>query len=138
MKRWLYLLALLIGVGLLSRLPHPARDIAKLDPVRAVYIYMEGDRLCLETDTDAHGSGGDLTGALGDLRSNASREVFLETAEYLLLDPEVELTGDFYTILRPSCRVVLTRDRPDLATAAEYLSIHTPDMTLAHLRAGDP
>lgn len=135
MKRWLYLLALLTAVGLLSRLPHPARDIAKLDPVRAAYIYMEGDVLCLETDTQAHGSGPDLAAALKDLRSKASAEVFLETAEYLILDPKVELTGDFYTILRPACRVVVTRDRPDLTAAAEYLSVHTPDLTLAHLRA---
>ena len=33
MKKWLYLAAGLAALGLLSRLPHPARDIAKLDPV---------------------------------------------------------------------------------------------------------
>ena len=57
MKKWLYLAAALTAVGILSRLPHPAKDIAKLKPVRAVYLYMELEKLHIETDTGDSGSG---------------------------------------------------------------------------------
>lgn len=135
MKRWLYLLGALILIGILSRLPHPARDIAKLDPVRAVYITIENDRMYLETDTGDAGSGWDLTEAAQQMKAAAAGEIFLETAEYLILDPKVVVTEEFYALLRPSCRVCYSEAAPDLPLAAEYLSVHEPELTLARIRA---
>lgn len=135
MKRWLYLLGALAVLGVVARLPHPARDIAKLDPVQTVYLYVEAGQLHIETDTGDHGSGPTLTAAAADLRARADAEIFLDTAEYLLLDPGVAITDEFYTLLRPACRVVFTQSRPDLEAAAGYLAIHTPETTLARLRA---
>lgn len=133
MKKWLYAAAL-IALGLLTRLPHPARDIAKLEPVQLVYIYKEMDHLCIETDTDHRGAGRDILEAASDLRSKADGEIFLETAEFLLLEEDVTVTADFFTLLRPGAGVVYTRERPDLTAAAEYLSIHPPEHTLRELR----
>ena len=135
MKKWLYLIGALATVGILSRLPHPARDIAKLKPIRTVYLYMDQGRLCIETDTGDSGSGADLTEATADLRSRADGEIFLDTAEFLLLAPEVEITPDFYTHLRPGCKVCYTDTTPDLEAATEYLAAHPPETTLAHHRA---
>ena len=135
MKKWLYLIGGLTAVGILSRMPHPARDIAKLEPIRAVYLYMDQGRLCVETDTGDSGSGGNLTEAAADLRSHADGEIFLDTAEFLLLAPEVEITPDFYSHLRPDCKVCYTDTAPYLETAAEYLAVHPTETTLAHLRA---
>lgn len=136
MKKWLYLAGALAAVGILARLPHPARDIFKLEPVRAVYLYPDGGRLCIETDTGDFGSGADLTEAAADLRANADGEIFLETAAFLILDPAVPPGPELYTHLRPGCKVCYTDAAPDLAAAAEYLSVHPPETTLAHLRAG--
>lgn len=133
MKKWLYAAALL-ALGLLTRLPHPARDIAKLEPVQLVYIYKEMDHLCIETDTDHRGAGRDILEAAADLRSKADGEIFLETAEFLLLEEDVIVTADFFTLLRPGAGVVYTGERPDLTAAAEYLSIHPPEHTLRELR----
>lgn len=135
MKKWLCLILALSAVGILSRLPHPARDIAKLEPVRAVYLYMDGGRLAIQTDTGDFGSGGDLTEAAAELKSSAAGEIFLDTAEFLILDPSVPVGEDFYTLLRPSCKVVFSASAPDLPAAADYLAIHTPETTLARLRA---
>ena len=137
MKKWLYAAALL-ALGLLTRLPHPARDIAKLEPVQLVYIYKEMDHLCIETDTDHRGAGRDILEAAADLRSKADGEIFLETAEFLLLEEDVTVTADFFTLLRPGAGVVYTRERPDLTAAAEYLSIHSPEHTLRELRTYQP
>ena len=89
MKKGLYLAALLAAVGILSRLPHPARDIADLKPVRAVYLYIDGRGISIETDTGDSGSGRDLGEAADDLRAKADGEIFLDTAQFLLLDPRV-------------------------------------------------
>ncbi|MBP3659876.1 MAG: hypothetical protein J6I89_00645 [Oscillospiraceae bacterium] len=135
MKKWLYPLAVLAAIALLSRLPHPSRDISRLEPVQAVYLYMEAGELHIETDTGDHGSGHDLTEATDDMKESSDGEIFLETAEFLILDPQVPITPDFYELLHPDCRVFFTSEKPDLPAAAKYLSLHTPKTTLAHLRA---
>ena len=135
MKKWLIPAIVLAAVAIFSRLPHPARDIADLKPVRAVYIHMEGRNFRVQTDTGDFGAGADLTEACADLRSKADGEIFLDTAEFLILDSKVPVTEVFYSLLRPDCRVTFTDAAPDLEKAAAYLSQHPPKLTLARLRA---
>ena len=134
MKKWLYPAAFL-AVALLTRLPHPAVDIALLAPVRSIYIHIDGETLTIETDGHISGSGADLREAYQDLTANADREIFLDTAEFLILDPDVPITEEFYDLLRPTTKVVWSADRPDPETISEYLTIHPPEMTLAKYRA---
>ena len=134
MKKWLWPVGLLAAAVLL-RLPHPARDIARLEPVRAVYLYMEQGLTTIETDTDTTGTGPDLESAYAALRNNADREIFLDTAQFLILDPDVPITDVFYELLRPTTRVVFFNEKPNLETISDYLTIHPPERTLAHLRA---
>ncbi|MBR5293626.1 MAG: hypothetical protein IKU31_02545 [Oscillospiraceae bacterium] len=135
MKKWLIPVTVLAAVAVFSRLPHPARDIADLKPVRVVYIHMEGRTLHIETDTGDSGAGGELTEACADLRSKADGEIFLDTAEFLILDPKVPITEVFDSLLRPDCRVTFADAPPDLEKAAAYLAQHPPILTLARLRA---
>ena len=134
MKKWLVFAAVVTAVAILSRRPHPARDVARLEPVQAVYIYQKHGTLCIETATGAAGSGNTLTDAAADLKASASGEIFLDTAEFLLIDPEVTITADFHTLLRPTCGVTFTHATPDLQAAADYLTIHQPFVTLLELR----
>ena len=134
MKKWLYPMAFL-AAAILSRLPHPAVDIARLDPVRAIYLYMDGAAITIETDSGDSGSGSDLKAAYAALRTNAHREIFLDTAEFLVLDPDVPITEAFYELLRPTTQVVFSNEKPDLKTISDYLTIHPPEITLAKLRA---
>ena len=135
MKKWLFLAAAFAAVGILARLPHPAKDISALEPVRLVYVYEAAGALHIETDTDAYGSGKTLTEASEAMRVGADGEIFLETAEFLLLDPDVPVTAAFFDLLRPSCKVFYTKARPDLAASAQYLSVHPPKQRLRDLRA---
>ena len=135
MKKWLLLIGALAAVGFLSRLPHPARDISKLKPVRVVYLYMDMGNLCIETDTGDSGTGRSLPEAAADLSANADGEIFLETAEFLILERGIEPSPAFCQYLRPGSKVCYTDTPPDLAEAAEYLSAHPPEDTLARLRA---
>ena len=134
MKKWLYPMAFL-AAAILSRLPHPAVDIARLDPVRAIYLYMDGAELTIETDSGDSGSGPNLEAAYAALRNNADREIFLDTAEFLILDPNVPITEAFYQLLRPTTQVVYSNKKPNLETISDYLTIHPPETPLAHLRA---
>ena len=135
MKKWLLLTAALITVAILSRRPHPARDVAKLEPVQAVYVYSNGGAICIETDTGAKGAGKTLTEAANHMKASASGEIFLDTAEFLLLDPTIPIAEEFHTLLRPTCKVTVTHATPDLQAASTYLTTHTPPITLSDLRA---
>lgn len=135
MKKWLYPALIFAAIGTLSRLPHPAGDLSKLDPVRAVYLYMDRGMLFIETDTGDSGSGLTLAQAAASMQAQADREIFLETAQFLILDPDVPITEDIYHIFRPGCAVLYTETAPDLKTVSDYLDIHRPKTTLAHLRA---
>ena len=134
MKKWLYP-AVFLAAAILSRLPHPAVDIARLEPVRSVYLYMDGATMTIETDSGDSGSGADLEGAYAALRANARREIFLDTAEFLVLAPDVPITEAFYELLRPTTQVVFSNGKPDLETISDYLTIHPPEITLAKFRA---
>ena len=134
MKKWLFLTAVLIAVAVLSRRPHPARDMAKLEPIQTLYVYMDAAELAIETDTGAKGTGKTLTAAAADMKANASGEIFLDTAEFLLLHPAVPVTEEFHTLLRPTCKVTFTTATPDLEAASSYLSVHKPPVTLSQLR----
>ena len=135
MKKWLFLAAVLIAVAVLSRRPHPARDVAKLEPIQTVYVCRSGTDITIETDTGARGTGATLTEAAADMKANASGEVFLDTAEFLVLHPTIPITEEFHTLLRPTCKVTFTTAAPDLQAASDYLSVHTPPMTLSEVRA---
>lgn len=135
MKKGLFLISILAAIGIFSHLPHPARDIAGLKPIRAVYLRMDREGIAMETDTGDSGFGQTLAETANDLKSKADGEIFLDTAEFLLLDPLVPITEEFFQILRPTCKVVYTMDKPDMKTVSDYLSIHPPGITLAQLRA---
>ena len=133
MKKWL-LIAFLLGAAVLSRLPGSARDVAKLEPVEVVWLRQEGESLVIETDTGAKGVGKTLTEAAGDMRDRACGEIFLDTAGFLLLAPDIPITREYDTLFRPDCRVAFIREVPDLEKAATFLHIHQPPDTLASLR----
>lgn len=135
MKRWLLLSAALAAVAFLSRLPHPARDISGLEPVEVVWLHMEERELVIETDTGAKGTGKTLSEASENMKTAASAEIFLDTAEYLIIDPGIPISSDFYALFRPDCKVCFTTASPDLEKAADYLSAHTPTTRLSELRA---
>lgn len=138
MKRWLcYLCALAAVVGLGSN-GSAGKDIGKLQPVQVVYMTCKNGRVLLQTDTGDWGQGDALVDALQNMKASSSREVFLETADYLLLSPECEsLLPAVTDLLRPSCALCLIDGQPDMGQVGAYLQLHSPHTTLVQYRAGD-
>lgn len=137
MKKAAGILLALVAIWGISRLPHPAVDVGKLEPVELVLLERTEQGIRIETESGAKGEGRTLAEAAENLQAGASREIFLETADKLLL--RGDLTGywqEIWELFRPDCRVCRVEQELDLMEAAEYLSVHEPEQTLGKLRSG--
>ena len=110
-----------------------------LEPVSLVRIDRSGAGILVETDTGVKGQGEDFLAAIADLHDKAAAVVFLDTADWLLLpNGESIAVQDLLTVFRPSVRVCIWEGSLDCKTAASYLNVHEPSVTLAEVRAGEP
>ncbi len=128
MKRWLVYLAVLVLCGTFS---NRGTDIGKLAPVEVVWLAENAGQVYLHTDTGDMGVGQDVQGALRNMKAAAPGTIFLETADYLLVEQGREaLLTQVYDVLRPSCKVCVARSMPDLEKVATFLTAHEPQVTL--------
>ena len=136
MKKWMVLVLSMFALWIMPRLSHPAKDIGKLEPIETVRVICKEKGYEIETDSGDKGLGATLALAIEDLKKNASSELFLETADKLLVDgnPDWE---ELMMHFRPSTCVCICYENVDLIEAGNYLEIHRPEMTLNRLRAGD-
>lgn len=138
MKYWAWYIGAVVLVAILGWMPFAGTDVARLQPVELIFVSQEENRVQVETDTGDSGRGQTLELALEDLYTGTPGEIFLETAEYLLITPQCRgLLPELTKTLRPSCKVCLTEGAADLEEAAAYLSVHEPRLTLQDYRTGD-
>ncbi len=140
MKKWFFLLSALVLAAVAGGLPFQGTDAAKLQPVELLYLSSQGETLTIQADTGDEGRGEDLASAFADLKAGASGEIFLETADKVLLAPAcLDLLPELQDYLRPACGVCVgvgPISKQDLGELNEYLSAHEPEVTLLDLRAG--
>ena len=132
-------LILLLGAAawLMNRLPHPAVDIGKLEPVEVVLLSATDRGIRLDTDTGAWGEGATLNAAVADLKQADSGEVFLDTAENVLIRGDMAAYWqEIWAHFRPAAQVCRMEGEMDLQEAADYLTMHPTGLTLGKLRAG--
>lgn len=125
MKRWPFLLAAVALICVLS--PFRGKDVSKLRPAEWVYLSRSGSSIILETDMGDRGAGENLLVALEDLQNSAPGELFLETADYLLVSKDA--IGEVFrlqSVLRPAIAVCITETNPNENTAA-FLRTHVKD-----------
>lgn len=128
MKRWIILAAAAAAALLLQN--GAEKDVAKLEPVQLIFIYRNGNHVCVETDTDAFGEGNDLDSAIQNMKATAPGEIFLDTAEFLVLtDQTCSLLPELTAMIRPAAEICIAEE-VEPVTAAEYLSVHRPGVTL--------
>ena len=70
--------------------PLQSVEIAKLEPVQAVWLHAENGKMILETDTNSYGQGATVIDALADMKQNSSGVVYLDTAQYLFVSQSTE------------------------------------------------
>lgn len=133
MRRWMIYVAV-VAVALVLK-PENVNDVGELLPVELLYISRETGRIRAETDTGAIGTGRSLEEALKDLKETAPGEIFLETADYLIVtDRTVNLLPRLTEVLRPSTEVCVGKNAD--AQAAAFLKAHPSEVTLKDIRAG--
>lgn len=120
MRKFLCALIALLSVAA----PVDRLDVANLQPVEAVAIYAENGQVVLETDTGEKGRGDTAMDALTELKQNASAVIYLDTAEYLLIQEGAEAYGEeLRPYLKGSVKVGVYKTG-DVKNAAKYLEIH--------------
>ena len=136
MKRWLLYC---VAVGILwftDTLPFQGTDVAKLAPVESVWLSSIDDMVYMETDTGDVGIGKDVPAALEDMKKKAYGTIFIETADYLIVEQgKEELLNQTFSVFRPSCMVCVSVEKPDLVSIAAFLSTHESNVTLRLLQA---
>lgn len=133
MKRWLIYFAVLALCGVSAS---PGTDIGRLTPIEAVWAAEENGQVFLQTDTGVMGRGDTVEGALLDMKAASHGTIFLDTADYLIIEEGQEmLLTQMYEVLRPSCMVCTAIKKPDMETVTGFLSAHEPGLTLRSYRA---
>ena len=138
MKRWLLYLIIIVAISLLGISPFQRTDIAQLAPVEVVWLSWEKGRLCLQTDTQDVGYGEDVQSALENMKQTTAGTIFLETADYLIIEQgQEQFLEQVYPVLRPSCMVCVAERMPKMDTVVKFLRNHEPKTTLRQLRNGE-
>lgn len=138
MKRWGIWLGVLALVLSVVWEEGPGTEVAKLEPVRLLKVDAGPGWVSVASDLGHFGFGGDLEKAIGDMELTAVGQVFLDTAEYLLVTPEAQShIPELARILRPNCRLCLDGGTEDLPLAAEYLEVHRPECALGRYARWD-
>lgn len=108
-------------------------DAAKLAPAQLVYVQTEGQTVTVRTDMGNMGLGENLEEAFADLERTTPGKIFLDTADYLLVDSEsTKLLPELKGWLKGNCLVCTSETVKDLPGAAGYLDAHPPGTKLKH------
>lgn len=99
-------------------------DIAKLEPVEAVAVYMEDGQVVLQTDGESIGIGNTAQEALAELKENTLAVIYLDTADYLLVGEGAENAAqDLRQYLRESVQIG-KYNGGNVKEEAKYLDVH--------------
>lgn len=122
MKRWL-LYGILFAVAVF--IPVDSTDVGKLHPVQAVSVGYYDGQVVLKTDTGEMGRGTTPALALENLKQTAPAVIYLDTAEFLLVEENaLELVAAMRAFLKSNVRICLTAPEVEVDQAAEYLRVH--------------
>lgn len=113
----LLLLAVAFGEGLFR-----STDVAKLEPVELVVLRAIPQGFAIQTDTGSFGSGTSIADAIQNLEETATGKVFLETADYVLLEGvDADAIPVLLEVFRPSSKVLFLQGDAAPESLAAFL-----------------
>ena len=122
MKRIILYIVILAGV---IAAPVKPLNVGSLIPVQVVALREENGWTVIETDTGNRGIGGTAKQALRNLKDTACGDIYLDTAEYLLLgENAADAAEELRSELKRSVQICETAAKVDLAQAAKFLGVH--------------
>jgi len=134
-KRWpIYVILFAAAVFI----PVNGTDVAKLHPVQAVSVGYKNDQVILKTDTGELGIGDTPELALENLKQTAPATIYLDTAEFLLVEESaMELVAPMRRFLKSNVRICKTEPEVEVDQAAEYLRVHGKLPKLKQWKSGE-
>ena len=115
----------IILIGMVFFAPVDRVDVGTLQPVEILAISKEEGMNVVRTDTDDMGIGKTVEQALDDLKQTAPGVIYLDTAEFLLIEKGCEQEAEsLKQWLRKTVRVCSTQGNIDLKDAVKYLRAH--------------
>ena len=133
------LLFVLLAAGVLTAmglLPFRAVDASKLLPVKTVIVTKAGEEYVVDIGSGVRAVGDTLRQALDRLREEVSGQVFLPTAEQVIITEPAEGAVAEETEFRPAAGIYLTPEpAPDAEALGAYLDAHPSDVTILDVRA---
>ena len=99
-------------------------EIANLEPVQGVWMYVEDEKIVLETDTEDKGVGTTAEEALMNMKQKSAGIIYLDTAQYLLVKNAEHQISTLEGYLKDSVRVCCWDGDGELAEAVAYADAH--------------
>lgn len=108
-----------------------------MEPVGLLLVEETRGGIGIRTDAGQCGWGVDLSGAIRDMEATAAGQVFLDTAENLLVSPEAaRWLPELADRLHASCQLCLAEGVTDPGAATAYLAVHESEVTLGDWKKG--
>lgn len=127
-------LALVLGMLLI---PVERNDVGKLRPVEAISIYKDENEITIETDTEDTGKGKTVEEALKNLVDTTAGIIYIDTAEYLLVETEeLSILKQMSPYVKRSVKVCAMEGRIEPEEAAVYLQSHPINTTIKTAERG--
>ncbi len=137
MRKMLLCVAAIAIIGFAKLLPFQGTDVGKLHPVEVLTVSVDGNGITVETDTGLNGTGETVDKAIKNLKQTSAGEIFLETANYVLVSEESRhLLNALYDFLRPACQVYVFTGDGQWDNVAKYLESHPSGVSLLGYRQG--
>ena len=139
MKKLLRIALIGAALGALGLLPFRATDAAKLLPVKTVIITRSGEEYVVDVGAGVRAAGRTLSEALERLKEEITGEVFLPTAEQVVITEPAEEAVEAVaeeTAFRPAAGIYRTpAAAPDPEALGDYLNSHPSNYTILEARA---
>lgn len=138
MRKVIWLVAVITTVAITGLLPFAGTDIAKLHPVEVLIVSRSEGGLLLQTDSGMYGIGENVEDALQKLRLQSAGNVFLDTANYLLVATECEEEiRSLWDYVRPACQVYHFKGEGRYEDIGKYLESHPSQITVLGYLQGE-
>ena len=134
MRRIIVYLGILTAVFWAS---DPGTDIGMLIPVETVFIQKQGEEIVIQTDSGDTGAGATMKQAAEDLKEKADGVIYLDTADYLILNREAEvLLPQLQGNQKQEVALCEADEQIDVEKATPFLRAHTPQLRLSVWSSG--
>ena len=115
----------------------PGTDIGMLIPVETVFIQKLENEIVIETDSGDRGAGATMKQAAEDLKEKADGVIYLDTADYLILNREAEaLLYQLQSNQKQEVALCETEGQINVEEITPFLRAHKPQLRLSDWRAG--